>query len=99
MIGALKAPVVKTLRRFLEGVTALETSGAVAMRLARQYLKLDIVQLGVLYLDGHFIPYYGKSHIAKGYFTTRRLALKGNHHCFANDRKGRPIFFRLISTE
>ncbi len=97
LIGALKAPVVKTLRRFLEGVTALETSGTVAMRLARQYLKLDIVQLGILYLDGHFIPYYGKSQIAKGYFTTRRLAQKGNHHYFANDCKGRPIFFRLTS--
>ncbi len=69
----------KTLRRFLEGVTTLETSGAVAMKLARQYVKLDIVQLGILYLDGHFVPYYGKSQIAKGYFTTRRLALKGNH--------------------
>lgn len=97
LIGALKAPVVKTLRRFLEGLTMLETSGAVAMKLARQYVKLDIVQLGILYLDGHFVPYYGKSQIAKGYFTTRRLALKGNHHYFANDLKGRPIFFRLTS--
>ena len=97
LIGAMKAPVVKTLRRFLEGVTALETSGTVAMKLARQYVKLDIVQLGILYLDGHFVPYYGKSQIAKGYFTTRRLALKGNHHYFANDLKGRPIFFRLTS--
>jgi len=97
LIGAMKAPVVKTLRRFLEGVTALETSGPVAMKLARQYVKLDIVQLGILYLDGHFVPYYGKSQIAKGYFTTRRLALKGNHHYFANDLKGRPIFFRLTS--
>ncbi|MHB1420889.1 MAG: putative transposase [Bacillota bacterium] len=97
LIGAWKAPVVKTLRRFLEGVTVLEASGTVAMKLARQYLKLDIVQLGILYLDGHFVPYYGKSQIAKGYFTTRRLALKGNHHYFANDPKGRPIFFRLTS--
>lgn len=97
LIGAMKAPVVKTLRRFLEGLTALETSGDVAMKLARQYVKLDIVQLGILYLDGHFVPYYGKSQIAKGYFTTRRLALKGNHHYFANDIKGRPIFFRLTS--
>ncbi len=97
LIGAMKAPVVKTLRRFLEGVTALETSGTVATKLARQYVKLDIVQLGILYLDGHFVPYYGKSQIAKGYFTTRRLALKGNHHYFANDLKGRPIFFRLTS--
>ena len=97
LIGAMKAPVVKTLRRFLEGLTALETSGSVAMKLARQYVKLDIVQLGILYLDGHFVPYYGKSQIAKGYFTTRRLALKGNHHYFANDLKGRPIFFRLTS--
>ncbi|GAB6174314.1 hypothetical protein JCM15765_37920 [Paradesulfitobacterium aromaticivorans] len=56
-----------------------------------------IVQLGSLYLDGNFVPNYGKSHIAKGYFTTRRLALKGNHPYFANEPKGRPIFFRLTS--
>jgi transposase len=97
LIGAMKAPVVKTLRRFLEEVTALETSGTVAIKLARQYMKLDIVQLGILYLDGYFVPYYGKSQIAKAYFTTRRLALKGKHHYFANDLKGRPTFFRLTS--
>ena len=97
LLGREKAPVNKTVRRFMKCITQLKIAGNVTMKLARQYARLEIVKLGVLYLDGHFIPYYGKANISKGYFASKQMPLKGNYHYFANDRTGRPIFFRITS--
>jgi hypothetical protein len=50
---------------------------------------------GVLYLDGNFIPYFGKREMGKGYYTLRRLAHPGRTQHFVNGRNGRPLFFLL----
>jgi hypothetical protein len=52
--------------------------------------------LGVLYVDGHFKPYYGKAPISKGYFSQRRLAHPGVMQYFVNDIEGRPVFFLAV---
>jgi hypothetical protein len=52
-----------------------------------------MVEWQILCIDGHFIPYYGGRRIRKGYFTTHRMALRGNEAYYANDLRGRPLFF------
>lgn len=52
-----------------------------------------LVSLEELALDGHFIPYYGKIIIHKGYFTQRDLMIKGQTQMFLHDSSGRIVYF------
>jgi hypothetical protein len=53
----------------------------------------------VFFIDGHFLPYYGLNVIAKGYYTVRRLAMRGNELYAITDIQGRPLFFITESNE
>lgn len=56
-------------------------------------IKLGYVQMGILYVDGHFVPYYAKRQVHKGYSTQRRMAMPGHYQNWATDINGRPVFF------
>ena len=45
------------------------------------------------------LPYYGFKIIAKGYYTVRRLAMKGNNIYAVTDLNGKPLFFITESSE
>jgi len=93
LIGEPSAPCCKTLRNGLNMLTLESFPKYIMGELPRQYVKLGYVKLGVFYIDGHFIPYYGKQNVHKGYSTQRRIAMKGHYQNWVNDVKGRPIFF------
>jgi hypothetical protein len=52
-----------------------------------------LVGLNELFLDGHFIPYYGKEKTHKGFFTQRDLMVKGQTQMFVHDCTGRVVYF------
>jgi hypothetical protein len=52
-----------------------------------------LVSLQELFLDGHFIPYYGKEKTHKGFFTQRDLMIKGQTQMFVHDCSGRVVYF------
>lgn len=52
-----------------------------------------LVSLDELYLDGHFIPYYGKENTHKGFYTQRDLMVKGQTQMFVHDGSGRVVYF------
>ena len=93
LIGEPSAPCCKTLRNGLDMLITDDFPKYIMGELPRQYVKLGYVKLGVFYIDGHFIPYYGKQDVHKGYSTQRRIAMKGHYQNWINDVKGRPIFF------
>ena len=95
LIGESTAPCCKTLRTGLNMLTVDDFPSYINRELKRQYVKLKYVELGILYVDGHFIPYYGKKNVHKGYSTQRRLAMPGHYQNWANDKNGRPIFFYI----
>lgn len=95
LLGLPQAPCVKTLRRKLAQVAAQNRAAALLIALAQQWVKQEAVEIGVLYVDGHFKPYYGSRKIGKGWFTQRRLAHPGCLEYFVGDRRGRPLFFLL----
>lgn len=95
LIGALSSPTVKTLRGKLGVISSLGKGYEFLKNLAKRYCVIGMLELGVLYLDGHFIPYFGKRDMGKGYYTMRRLAHPGRTQHFVNDRNGRPLFFLL----
>ena len=43
--------------------------------LTQEYIVKYYVEVGKLYFDDHFVPYYGKEDNSKGFFTKRRLAI------------------------
>lgn len=93
LIGERSSPCCKTLRKGLNMLTVDDFPEYFNRELKRQYVKLKYVELGTLYVDGHFIPYYGKKEVHKGYSTQRRIAMPGHYQNWANDKNGRPIFF------
>lgn len=88
---------LRTLRRKLSELSLQKKGLSLLEGLAKGYQEIGHIQLGVLYFDGHFIPYYGESNLAKGFFSLRRLVMPGQEQFFLNDIKGRPVFFWLKS--
>lgn len=95
LLGLPQAPCVKTLRRKLAQLAAQNRVAQLLIALAKQWVRAEAVELGVLYVDGHFKPYYGSRKIGQGWFTQRRLAHPGCLQYFVGDRRGRPLFFLL----
>ncbi len=88
---------LRTLRRKLTQLSFEKKALSLLTHLARRYQEIGLVQCGVLYFDGHFIPYYGERNVHKGFFTRRRLAVPGQNQYFLNGAFGRPVFFWLKS--
>jgi transposase len=54
-----------------------------------------IVVLYWLYIDGHFIPYYGKEKVRSGYYTQRDEMMPGQTEMFVHDCNGRIVYFEI----
>src|SRR5207245_6438412 len=78
-MGRTQSPSLFTLRRFLHKVRKLGQGEALIDEFARTYLQSGLAAWGVMYIDGHFLPYYGLYPISKG---------AGNDHRYTSrDRK------------
>lgn len=99
LIGRSRMPDKKTLRERLGQMADLHLSGDLIDAFARRLLDQKRIDREVFFIDGHFLPYYGLNVIAKGYFTVRRLAMKGNELYAITDLQGRPLFFITESNE
>jgi len=99
LIGRSRSPDKKTLREHLGRMAEQHLSGNLIDAFARTLLEQERIDREVFFIDGHFLPYYGLNVIAKGYFTVRRLAMKGNELYAITDLQGRPLFFITESNE
>lgn len=99
LIGRSRIPDKTTLRDHLGQMAQQYLSEELIDQFARHLLEQDRIDREVFFIDGHFLPYYGLNVIAKGYFTVRRLALKGNELYVVTDLQGRPLFFITESNE
>ena len=95
LIGKRQFPCCKTMRTGLNMLTCDNFPDYFNHELTLKYVKLRYVKLGTIYIDGHFVPYYGKTKVHKGYRTQRRLAMPGHYQNWVNDATGRPIFFYI----
>jgi len=98
LIGRSYSPSLFTLRRFLHKVRQLETSEKVIDEFATTYLKTGIAKWGVLYIDGHFLPYYGMYLITKGWHGVRKIPMKGSYNFIGVDDKFNPWIFLIRSS-
>lgn len=99
LIGRLTSPAVRTLRRFLNTVAQYARTEAVVDAVTTTWLRLGCVQSTPLYVDGHFMPYYGDKVIAKGYWPQRQMGLKGSELFMAVDAQFRPVVWSLTSCQ
>lgn len=99
LIGRNRSPDKETLRDHLTEMSEQHRSCELIDRFARRLLEQGRIDPEVFFIDGHFLPYYGLNVIAKGYYTVRRLAMRGNELYAVSDLQGRPLFFINESNE
>jgi transposase len=79
VLGLDRAPEVKTLRRKLA-------------RLAAVQMALRGVALGFLYIDGHVRVYHGRHKLPKAHVARMRLSMPATSDYWVNDMAGDPLF-------
>jgi len=98
LIGCLYSPSHFTLRRFLYRIRELNKSEELIEECALEYLKSGIARWGVLYIDGHFLPYYGMYPITKGWHGVRKIPMKGSYNFLGVDENFIPWIFLIRSS-
>ncbi|MEA3361166.1 MAG: hypothetical protein U9R17_17405 [Thermodesulfobacteriota bacterium] len=99
LVGINKSADKETVRRHMGQMAELSLSGDLIDGFADRLLQQGRINPEVFFIDGHFLPYYGLKVIAKGYFTVRRLAMRGNELYAVTDLQGKPLFFFTESNE
>jgi hypothetical protein len=74
---------------------AQKVSLALVEEFFKRQAQLGLVSLWCIYIDGHFIPYYGKERVRSGYYTQRGQMMPGQTEMFAHDGQGRIVCFEL----
>jgi transposase len=95
LISKLSSPSIFTLRRFLHKVRKLKKGEELIEEFGKEYLRRGLVNCKVLYIDEHFLPYYGIKVISMGWFTVRDRPLKGSYNFIANDEEFNPLIFLI----
>ena len=98
LLGRAQSPSLFSLRRFLHKIRALGKSEELIEAFGRGYLKHGFAKWGVMYIDGHFMPYYGVCPIAKGWHGVRQVPMKGSYNFLAVDEDFRPWLFLVRSS-
>jgi hypothetical protein len=98
LMGRTQSPSLFTLRRFLHKVRKLGQGEALIDEFALTYLKSGLAAWGVMYIDGHFLPYYGVYPISKGWHGVRQMPMKGSYNFLAVDERFAPWLFLIRSS-
>ena len=93
-----QSPSLFTLRRFLHRVRKSGQGEALIDEFALTYLKSGLAAWGVMYVEGHFLPYYGLYPISKGWHGVRQLPLKGSYNFLVVDERFAPWRFLIRSS-
>jgi len=99
LIGQRQLPVPKLIHQALNQLTGFNRCSKLMKDFASQFVNNNLINVGLLYFDEHFLPYYGIEHIAAGFFSQRRLAIGGNYQFWAHDKNGHPFFVITTSAQ
>jgi hypothetical protein len=97
LVGRSQSPSLFTLRRFLHRVRTLAKGEALIDAFGVAYLQSGLAAWGVMYIDGHFMPYYGMYPISKGWHGVRQIPMKGSYNFLAVDEQFHPWLFLIRS--
>jgi len=93
LIGVVRAPAVKTLRRKLVDLVEQAQTSRFGELLSRRWVEQGLLATAYLYVDGHMKLYTGKRKLAEIWNSQRRMPLPGVLNYFVNDQQGRPLLF------
>jgi transposase len=99
LLGGVSSPDEASIRRRLRLMADYSPSEKLIDHFANLFLTQALINPEVFFIDGHFLPYYGLHVLAKGYFTVRRLAMKGNEIYAITDLSKKPLFFMTESCD
>lgn len=85
----------EVLREKIHQACDLKVSLALVEEYFQRQARLGLVSLWCIYIDGHFIPYYGRQKVHSGYYTQRGQMMPGQTETFAHDGQGRIVYFEL----
>jgi Helix-turn-helix domain len=95
VIGIEQVFSIPTLWKMIHDVCDLKASKALLEGFFRRQAANGLVALYWLYIDGHFIPYYGNERIHKGYYTQRDQMMPGQTEIFVHDCHGQIVYFDI----
>jgi len=93
LLGKTSSPDEASIRRRLKEMAEYRPAENFIDYFANLFLTKGFINPEVFFIDGHFLPYYGLKALQKGYFTVRRLAMKGNEIYVVSDLSGKPLLF------
>ena len=88
LIGADRAPEVKTVRRRMSELAAQHRSGQLLAGLAARHLDERAEAVGIFYIDGHVRAYHGKHDVSKHHLARMRLSMPAEEDTWVNDACG-----------
>jgi len=80
------------LWELIHGVCELQVSAAMLEEYFMKQAREGAVLLAWLYLDGHFVPWYGQAKIHKGFYTQRDLMMPGQTEMYVHDQQGQIVY-------
>jgi len=92
VLGLLRAPEVKTVRRKLREIAQVGKAHALLRALAARWLRPRDDVLGVLYVDGHVRVYHGTRKLPKAHVAQKNLCVPATTDVWVNDVEGEPVF-------
>lgn len=95
ILGEKQLFSIPILWKKIHEVCELRKSKCLIERFFNRQARRGLVALTWLYLDGHFIPYYGIERIHKGYYTQRDQMMPGQTELFVHDSRGQIVYFEL----
>ena len=91
IVGLDRAPEVKTVRRKLSRMAAMQRGQRLMEELARQRVAEDEDRIAFLYVDGHVREYHGKHRLFKAKKSQRQVAGPAATDTWVNDAQGDPL--------
>ena len=85
-------PILWTM---IHSACALHASKSLIEGFFRRQARNGLVALYWLYIDGHFIPYYGEERIHEGFYTQRGQMMPGQTEMFVHDCHGQIVYFEI----
>ncbi len=91
IIGKNRLPSLSLYRKRIPEITRQMEMREVILETSKRVRK-TLSFSRVVYIDGHFMPYYGGEKTLHGYYPQKRLAMHGREYFFVHDRKGLPVY-------
>ncbi len=92
ILGKSRGPCCDTIRRNLPSLGDEKLLDFAEEQVLANFIACGYVQLGLIHLDGHFVPYHGIREVSAGYWPQRRGPHQGHEQFWATDLRGRPLF-------